>query len=108
MVTLPMQIAKEAVLPAAKGKKRHGRSDPNIDADIARFGLGAKLASGGTATGKQAGHVTPRTAIDQGDRGVHRFYMHQPQYRAKDFGAGDFAIGRHILQNRGFDKIPLL
>jgi len=88
VLALAVQIAKETFLPAAKGEKRHRRSYANVDANVARFGFGAKLAGGCAAAGKQAGHVAPVAAVDQGDRLFDGFHMQQPQHRAEDFCLG--------------------
>lgn len=52
MMALAVQVAEEAVFPAAEGKEGHGGGHADVDANIARFGLIAKLASRRPAVGK--------------------------------------------------------
>lgn len=65
MGSLPVEVAEEAVFPAAEGEEGHGCSHADVDADVARSGFVAKLAGGGTAAGEQAGHVAPGALVHE-------------------------------------------
>ena len=58
MVTLTMQITKEAFLPATEREEGRRRSYADIDPNVACVYFIPELTSGGAITGKNAGHIT--------------------------------------------------
>ena len=93
MGSLPVKVAKEAIFPTAEGEEGHGRgggASADIDANVARSSFVAKLAGGGPAAGKQAGHVAPGTLVHQLNGVVDGVDLHQPQDGTKKFPYGRF------------------
>ena len=74
-----------------------GAGNADIDANVARSSFVAKLAGGGPAAGKQAGHVAPGTLVHQLNGVVDGVDLHQPQDGTKNFRMGDFAGRRHLF-----------
>ena len=61
--SLSMQVAEEAILPAAEREERHRGGYTNIDADIARVCLVAELTRRGTVAGENGSHIAILTVI---------------------------------------------
>src|SRR5438046_7450843 len=57
VAALGVEVAEEAVLPAAEREERHGRGDADVDADVAGARLVPELPRGGAAAREEAGHV---------------------------------------------------
>lgn len=64
MVALSVQVSKEAIFPAAEGKKRHRGRYADVNADVASFSFVTKLASCCATVRKQTGHIAPGTMVD--------------------------------------------
>ena len=68
VLSLGVQIAKEALAPAAKREEGHRCSDPDIYTDIPGNGLVAELSRRSTTAGEDTCHVAKASIIDQLDR----------------------------------------
>src|SRR6266576_4844776 len=106
--SLAVEIAKKAVLPPAKRKVRHGRSDPDVDADVARRRLIAKAARRRSARCEQRRLIPVGTALQEGERFIHVIRVHQAQYRPEDFRICDFAGCRNIIKDGRLHEVAAL
>src|SRR5947209_18932218 len=99
IASLTVEIAKKAVLPPAKRKVRHGRSDPDVDADVARRRLIAKAARRRSARCEQRRLIAVSAALEEGERFIHVIRVDKAQHRPEDFRICDFAGGRNIIED---------
>src|ERR1035437_3166998 len=104
VVGLGVEVAEEAFAPAAEGERRHRSGDADVDADVAGIDFIAEAAGVGAVGGEDARHVSVAAVIDQGDRFVDGFGVHQAEHGAEDFGAGGFGVGRNLVEDRREDE----
>jgi hypothetical protein len=64
VATLTVQIAKEALVPAAEREEGHWRGNANIDANVAGVCLVPELTGAGATAGKNASHIAVAAFID--------------------------------------------
>src|SRR5262249_49938085 len=93
MTTLSMQVAKEALLPAAEWIEGHRRCHADVDADVADDRLTAKTTGRRPTRREQARHVALRATIDYANGIVERLDVNQAEHGAEHFGPGHPAGG---------------
>ncbi len=77
VASLPVLNAEKTVFPAAEREIRHGRGDPDIDADVACRRLVAKPPCGSTARSKQGCLISIGAAL-QKCAARHRGRLREP------------------------------
>src|SRR5262245_15999609 len=105
VAALPVEVAEEALARAAEREVCHRGGYPDVNADITDLGFVAELSRTGTAGREQARLVAIGSGIYERDRTVDvRDVMHG-EHGAEDLGAGDLALERQSLENRGRDEV---
>ena len=102
--SLPVQVAEKTILPSAERKIGHGRRNTNVDPDIPCRSLVTELPRCGPAGCEQRCLVAIGTAFQKGERLIHVIGMHEAEHWSEDFGIGDLAAGRHVVENRWLQR----
>src|SRR6202140_1974344 len=84
IAALPVQIAKEAVLPPAEREIGHGSGDSDVDADVARGRLVAEAARGRSARREQRRLVAVSAALEEGESVVHVIGVAEAEHGTED------------------------
>src|SRR5437868_6683296 len=108
MTALGVEVAEEAVLPAAEREERHRGGDADVDADIAGAGLVPELPRGGATAGEEAGHVAVGPVVDESDRLFNGLRVHQAENGSKDLRARGLATRVHLIQERRVHEVAVL
>ena len=106
VAALPMQVAKEAILPSAEREVRHGRCHADVDPDIARWRFITEASRRRTAGREERRLISVGAAFEERQRFVHIVGVNQAEHRTEDFRIGDLTRRRHIIENRRLHEIP--
>src|SRR5215470_10439802 len=105
---LRVQDAKEAFLPTAEGKIRHGSGYADVDADVPGGRLIAEFARRRAVGRKQRSLVAIRALANEFDGVVNRIRMNQAQYRTENLRIPKRTRGRHTVEHRRLQEISML
>src|SRR5258708_14728093 len=105
VLSLRVQIAEKAVLPAGEREERHWGSDADIDADVAGLNLVAEFPGPAPTPGEETAHIAIRGGVDQLNGLIKRLSMHQAEHRAENLGAGQFSARIHLVYNGPAHKV---
>ena len=105
VASLRVHVAEEAALPSGEGEISHGRSYPNIDADVACGSFVPEAARCRPAGSEKRSLVAVWAALQEGYRFVHVSGVDQTQYRAEYFRVGELAGCGHAVENGWFYEI---
>src|SRR5438067_9075631 len=105
---LRVEVAEEAVLPAAEREVGDGGGDADVDADVADAGLVAELPGRGAAAGEEAGLVAEARAVHCLDGLVHVGDVDEAQDRSEDLGGRGLAARIHVREDGRADEVALL
>src|ERR1700678_3914822 len=105
VAALAMKIAEETVLPAAEREIGHGRSDPDVDADISRRRFVTEPARGRPARCEQRRLVAVGAAFEKGERFVHVIGVYKTENRAEDFRVGEVTGCGNVVEDRRIYKV---
>src|SRR5450432_550364 len=105
VTALAVEIAEETVLPSAEGEVGHGRGDSDVDADVAGGRFVAEAACGRSARRKQRRLVAVGAAFEERKSFVHAVGVNKAEDGAEDFGVGEIAGGRNVIEDCRVHKV---
>src|SRR5581483_4430755 len=108
IAALPVQVAKEAVLPAAEGEIGHGRRHANVNADIPGRRFIAEAPRRGPAGSKQRSLVSVGAALQKSQGFVQVARMNQAENGPENFRVREFAVCGQAVEDGGLHKVSRL